>query len=152
MSTSKDLSKIFKKLSMIYRNPNDSGSLGGMARLALRAKELKITKDKKIIKEYLESERTYTLHKQLHKKFVRNRTIVAGIDSQWQADLADIQTLAEENDGIKYILTVIDVFIKYAWAIPVVVNVVVLAHYSRFYTFTCKMHYSIGNLIALQHR
>ena len=119
MSTSKDLSKIFKKLSKIYRNPNDSGSLGGVARLALRAKELKITKDKQIIKEYLESERTYTLHKQLHKKFVRNRTVVAGIDSQWQADLADIQTLAEDNDGIKYILTVIDVFSKYAWAIPI---------------------------------
>ena len=119
MSTSKDRSQIFKKLSKIYRNPNDPGSLGGLARLALRAKELKITKDKKIIKEYLESERTYTLHKQLHKKFIRNRTVVSGIDSQWQADLADVQSLAEDNDGYKFILTVIDVFSKYAWAIPI---------------------------------
>ena len=76
MSSSKDLSKIFKKLSNIYLNPNDPDSLGGLARLALRAKELKITKDKKIIKDYIERERKYTLHKQLHKRFIRNRTIV----------------------------------------------------------------------------
>ena len=119
MSSTKDRSQIFKKLTKIYRNPKDPGSLGGFARLALRAKELKITKNRKLIKEFLETQRTYTLHKQLHKKFVRNRTIVAGIDCQWQADLADVQSLAEDNDDYKFILTVIDVFTKYAWAIPI---------------------------------
>jgi hypothetical protein len=44
---------------------------------------------------------------------------VRGIDQQWQADLADMQSIAKSNDGIKYILTVIDVFSKYGWAIPV---------------------------------
>ena len=116
---SKDKSKIFKKLSKIYQNPKDPGSLGGLNRLAIRAKELKITKDRKLIRDYLDTERTYSFHKQLHKKFVRNKTVVAGIDSQWQADLADLQSIAEHNDGTKYILTVIDVFSKFAWAIPI---------------------------------
>ena len=53
------------------------------------------------------------------KNFKRNQTVVGGIDQQWQADLADMQALSRKNKGTKYILTVIDVFSKYAWAIPV---------------------------------
>ena len=41
-----------------------------------------------------------------------------GKDEQWQADLVDVQSLKESNDDYKYILTVIDVLSKYAWAVP----------------------------------
>jgi hypothetical protein len=44
---------------------------------------------------------------------------VGHIDQQWQADLADMQTLAGDNDGFHYILTCIDILTRYAWAIPV---------------------------------
>ena len=44
---------------------------------------------------------------------------MAGVDAQWQADLADMQCLSRQNDGMMYILTVIDVFSKYAWSEPV---------------------------------
>ena len=44
---------------------------------------------------------------------------MAGIDTQWQADLADMQDIAKQNGGMRYLLTVIDVFSKFAWAIPV---------------------------------
>ena len=44
---------------------------------------------------------------------------MARIDAQWQADLADMQVLASQNDGMRYILTVIDVFSKFAWSEPV---------------------------------
>ena len=33
--------------------------------------------------------------------------------------MADMQALAIENQGYRYLLTVIDVFSKYAWVIPV---------------------------------
>ena len=33
----------------------------------------------------------------------------------WQADLVDMSHLVEENDGYRYLLTVIDVFSKQAW-------------------------------------
>ena len=36
----------------------------------------------------------------------------------WQADLCDMREFAATNDQHKFILTVIDVFSKYAWAIP----------------------------------
>ena len=44
--------------------------------------------------------------------------IVGGIDVQWQADLADVSQLASKNHGIKYLLTCIDIFSKYAWVEP----------------------------------
>ena len=44
--------------------------------------------------------------------------VVGGIDVQWQADLADVLRLASKNYGIKYLLTCIDVFSKFAWVEP----------------------------------
>ena len=40
------------------------------------------------------------------------------IDSQWQADLVDLQHLSRWNQGYKYLLTCIDVLSKYAWVVP----------------------------------
>ena len=36
----------------------------------------------------------------------------------WQADLVDMSAISKYNDGYKFLLTCIDVFSKYAWAIP----------------------------------
>ena len=43
----------------------------------------------------------------------------SGIDGQWQADLADMQAIARQNKGVRYLLTVIYVFSKFAWVAPV---------------------------------
>ena len=73
----------------------------------------------KTIKDYLGRQASYSLHKPSRKNLKRNPTVVGGITKQWQADLADMQALSGENKGTKYILTGIDVFSKFAWAIPV---------------------------------
>ena len=44
--------------------------------------------------------------------------MVYGIDEQWAADLIEVQTLKSYNKGYRYLLTVIDVFSKYAWVRP----------------------------------
>ena len=44
---------------------------------------------------------------------------MACIDTQWQADMEDMHGLASQNDKMRYILTVIDVFSKFAWSEPV---------------------------------
>ena len=41
------------------------------------------------------------------------------MDSDWQADLCDVQNLKKYNKGFGYILTVIDVLSKFAWAEPI---------------------------------
>jgi len=43
---------------------------------------------------------------------------VTKIDEIWAADLVEMQPFAEYNDGIKYLLCVIDIFSKYGWIIP----------------------------------
>ena len=40
---------------------------------------------------------------------------VKGIDQIWSADLVDMQAFARYNKGLRFLLTVIDVFSKYAW-------------------------------------
>ena len=40
------------------------------------------------------------------------------IDEQWQADLAEVGLIADKNQGQRYILTVIDIFSRFAWARP----------------------------------
>ena len=106
-------------LKRIYYDVNDPGSYGGVDRLFKRAKEEGAAVTREKVKQFLRNERTYSLHKPMRRNFVRNRTIVHGIDSQWQADLADMQDISEANGGNKYILTGIDVFTKFAWAIPI---------------------------------
>ena len=44
--------------------------------------------------------------------------MVYGIDEQWAADLVEVQHLSRHNRGVRYLLTVIDVFSKYAWVRP----------------------------------
>ena len=45
--------------------------------------------------------------------------MVAGIDYQWQANLADMSKLSNSNDKFKFLLCIIDVFSKYAWVVPI---------------------------------
>ena len=51
-------------------------------------------------------------------KFRRERIIPLYKDETWSADLIDKSSLSKYNNSYKFILTVIDVFTKYAWAIP----------------------------------
>ena len=44
--------------------------------------------------------------------------IVFNKDDIWSANLVGMQAFSSFNKGFKYILTVIDVFSKYAWAVP----------------------------------
>lgn len=107
-------------LNELYYEPGNPGSYGGVERLyqAAVAKGIRgITREK--VEKYLKSQQSYSVHRPARKHFPRNKTIVSGIDAQWQADLADMQSIAKENDNAHYILTVIDVFSKYAWAVPV---------------------------------
>ena len=41
-----------------------------------------------------------------------------GIDDIWAADLIDMQAFSKDNNGIKYLLTVIGIFYKFVWIIP----------------------------------
>ena len=72
----------------------------------------------KNVKSWLKKQTTYTLHRQARKKYPTRRYIVHDIDEQWQADLADVSLISRQNSDYHFILTVIDIFSRYAWAFP----------------------------------
>ena len=49
------------------------------------------------------------LYKPVTRKFQR-RVNVSGVDEIWATDLIDMQAYSKDNNGIKYLLTVIDIF------------------------------------------
>ena len=101
------------KLSSAYYDIKGVGSFGGIQALAKKTKG-----NQKQIKDWLESQDAYTLHKQVRYRFPRRKTIVSGPSQQWQADLIDVSRLSQHNQGIKFLLTCIDVFSKKAWVVP----------------------------------
>ena len=58
------------------------------------------------------------LHKPVIKKFTKRKVYSSFKDNIWGVDLADMQLLSRQNKGIKYLLCVIDLFSKYAFAVP----------------------------------
>ena len=58
------------------------------------------------------------LHKPIARNFRKRRVLSYGVDKIWAADLVEIQKYSKWNKGIKYSLTVIDVFSKYGWIVP----------------------------------
>lgn len=115
MKTRKAASKKQKVLWLSYYSPQRPGAYGGIAALQ-RATGKKIKPSE--IKEWLSHQDAYTLHKPVRHRFPRRRTIVGGIDHQFQADLIDVKNIKKYNDGYSFLLTCIDVFSKYAWVIP----------------------------------
>ena len=106
-------------LRSIYFDPAQPASYQSPLRLYTFVKqdgEHSITIEQ--IKDWLQRQEAYSLNRNVLRNFQRNRVIVAGIDDQWEADLADLQEYAKENDGYKYLLFVIDVFSRYAWVEP----------------------------------
>ena len=58
------------------------------------------------------------LHKPVLKKFNKRKVYSQFRDNIWEVDLADMQSLSKKNKGIKYLLCAIDLFSKYAFAVP----------------------------------
>ena len=73
---------------------------------------------RKIVEEWLSEQDVYTLHKPARRHFRRRRVVVGGPRKQWQTDLVDLSNLKNDNDGMTFLLTVIDVFTKVAWCVP----------------------------------
>jgi hypothetical protein len=103
-------------LRKLYYDPSLPSSFGGTLRLYRAAKAHNISL--KDVKQWLKAQIPYTIHRDVRRKFKRNKIIVRDKFEQLQIDLVDMLQYGSENDGFKYILTAIDCLTKYAWAIP----------------------------------
>ncbi|XP_023232095.1 uncharacterized protein LOC111631978 [Centruroides sculpturatus] len=69
--------------------------------------------------KWLSTQDTYTLHKPVRINYTRRKTKALYQGELFQSDLMDVRQFSKVNNGIKYLLSTIDAFSKYAHVIPV---------------------------------
>ena len=57
-------------------------------------------------------------HKPARRRFDKRTVFAKQADDIWTADLVDMSSFSRSNKSYKYLLTVIDVFSKYGWIVP----------------------------------
>jgi hypothetical protein len=103
-------------LKTIYYDVSTAGSYLGPDKLYTIIKNTNIGKH--TVRKWLQNQDNYSLQKPVRQTFRKARVIVSGIDDQFDADLADVPNISHENDGVKYLFVVIDIFSKYLWIQP----------------------------------
>ena len=105
-----------EKLRSIYYTPKSDGSFTGVKNLHRAARKLDESITEQETKEWLQKELTYSLHYPARKHFQRNKIVSNSPFELVQMDLCDMTEYAGSNSNYKYIITVIDVFTKMAFA------------------------------------
>jgi hypothetical protein len=100
--------------SKLYYDPVKPHALATLQKLRDVAKNMTHAD----IKKWVEKQDAYTLHRLVRKRIHRNPYNVTNIDHFWDCNLVDVQDLNKHNDGVKYVLTVIDVFSKLLHIVP----------------------------------
>jgi hypothetical protein len=106
-------------LQQVYGTPNHPSSFTSASKIqrVLGEKYNKRTNLNQV-QEWLNDQRTYSLHKRAVHKFPRNPIIAGDIDEQWQGDLLFLPDLRVYNDNIECALVCIDIVSRYAWVEP----------------------------------
>ena len=97
----------------LYFNPKRASGFSSLKQLHAAARDSRIGKTAGELIAWLEPQDAYTLHRPVRKSFPRNPYTVNNIMDIWDCDLVDVQGLNKYKNGIKYLLSVIDVFSKY---------------------------------------
>ena len=100
-------------MEQLYYNVEHPASYDSADRLAIAAQRTIGTTE-----DWLRTQRTYTLHKPVRKRYSTRPYKSGAIDQHWQSDLVEMIPYANVNNGYRYLLTIIDLFSRYAWAVP----------------------------------
>ena len=106
-------------LKDVYANPESPACFAGVNKVYKEAKKRNKRITMKHVRDFLAKQDAYTLHRDVRRRFKRNMTKTSGIDVDWQADLADMQRLKKENNGFTFILVIVDVLSRFAFAEPI---------------------------------
>jgi len=68
------------------------------------------------VMQWLTRQESWQLHRQVSRIHVTQPIVTSAPRKHWQADLIDLHELEGYNNRHRYVLTVIDLFSKYAWA------------------------------------
>jgi len=104
-----------RRVLRAYTNPGHAVAYSAPATVA---KYFGISK--KRAKYFLEHSEGYTLHREYKKPSTYNPYYVHNRREQVQADLIDIARIAPNNDGVRFLLLIIDIFTKKVWLYPLI--------------------------------
>ena len=108
---------IEQELRDIYYNP--STGYQSMERLYQKAKKSGSKVSRKLVKDWLKTQDTYTRYKPIIRKHKYQRTFVRDLGDQIQMDLVDMGKYKDQNKGFYWILTAVEILSRYAFTIPV---------------------------------
>ena len=62
------------------------------------------------IQKWLNNQDSYAIQKQVRRSYKTPQVQVAGLNDQADIDLMSVENISKDNDGVKYLLIVIDIF------------------------------------------
>jgi transposase InsO family protein len=118
------MSELYSFLEKIYHNPSTSSqSIEGLFKNAHRCNSQGLTFTKNDITNFLNKQPNYLeYHAPITPKkyWQRKTTVVKNWLLKWQMDLIDMQNYAAHNRKVRYVLTIVDCFSRYAMAFPII--------------------------------
>ena len=101
----------------IYYNP--STGYQSIEKLYQKAKESGLKVSRRIVRDWMKTQDTYTRYKPIIKNHKYQRTFVRDLGEQIQMDLVDMGKYKDQNRGFYWILTAVEILSRYAFTIPV---------------------------------
>ena len=106
-----------QELRDVYCNPSEGYQ--SAEKLYQKEKANGVSESRRLVKEWLETQDTYTKYKPLVKKHKFQKTFVKDLADQIQIDLVDMGKYAGKNKGYRRILTAVEILSRHAFTIPV---------------------------------
>ncbi len=110
-----DLTSIQKKIIKLYKTPSHPIAFSAPGAIF---KHFKGRVPLQSIKSALEHLDTYNLHREYKKPKTYNPYYIYLRRNSFQADLIDIASLHRANNGVKYLLIIVDLFSRRVWVHP----------------------------------
>lgn len=109
---------IDKVLTNLYDDPKYSVNSRDRFYEATKNQYLGISRRR--VQEFLSHQEAYQIHLPIKKVKIVAPIITTHTNQRWQIDLIDLsnKNFPFWNDGMKWVLTIVDLFSKYAWAYP----------------------------------
>ena len=120
--TAEQLAQLHRYLQRIYYDERSGGAFSTPGKLWREVKRRQHYNNvgTKRIEHFLNTLAPYTLFRPSRSRFPTPPVIVNGPLEQFDMDLVDVSRQSSSNDGTRFLLTAIDVFSKYAYAVPLV--------------------------------
>ena len=118
-STNKDGRQDSSPSEKDLHGPENPASFSSPYHLYAEAKKINSKIKLQDVTDWLEMQKSYTLHRRIKTKFRRRKVLTRGVQYQYQVDLVDYSKLKRDNSGYTFVLSIIDCFSRLAFAIPI---------------------------------